>query len=203
MITRKLTTALSLSSHPADNCQSIHPANDVMITITVTDFNSFSQDFYDSVINALPFHRLRCTKCGHSGCLTIHGYYKRSVSSSGGKYVLKICRVFCSECGRTHAILLSSFVPYQQVSADVQRRIANALESGKNPNSVCTPEGSIDENNVKAVIRRYQKHWKERLLSEKISLSEIAHLICSCFSFFSTQFMQIRRGFNQLFSIPT
>ena len=173
-----------------------------MITITVTDFNSFSQDFYDSVINALPFHRLRCTKCGHSGCLTIHGYYKRSVSSSGGKYVLKICRVFCSECGRTHAILLSSFVPYQQVSVDVQRRIAKALESGKNPNSVCTPEGSIDENNVKSVIRRYQKHWKERLLSEKISLSETAHLVCSCFSFFLPSLCRLGGASTSFFLYP-
>lgn len=49
-----------------------------MITISVKDYNQISQDYYDSIINSLQFHRLTCS-CGHSACLTIHGYYRRGV----------------------------------------------------------------------------------------------------------------------------
>ena len=53
-----------------------------MITLTVKDCNSFSQDYYDSMIASLQFHQLTCS-CGHSGCLTIHAYYKRKVRTQG------------------------------------------------------------------------------------------------------------------------
>ena len=53
---------------------------ETMILISVSNYNQFSQDYYDSVINSLPFHRLTCS-CGHSACLSIHrrhGYARRN-----------------------------------------------------------------------------------------------------------------------------
>lgn len=49
-----------------------------MITITVPFDNPLNQKTYENLINTLQFHQLQCT-CGHSGCLTIHGYYPRSL----------------------------------------------------------------------------------------------------------------------------
>ncbi|MGN0433983.1 MAG: hypothetical protein ACI4EB_05550 [Bilifractor sp.] len=40
--------------------------------------------------------------------MRIHGYYRRFVKASAGKMALRILRLRCTECGRTHAVLLSS-----------------------------------------------------------------------------------------------
>ena len=174
-----------------------------MITVTVKECNTISQDFYDTVINSLQFHQLTCT-CGHSGCLTIHAYYSRKVKLPDGSSIrLRILRVKCSECGRTHAILLSSLVPCSQISLSIHLTITQAYEDSQNPLVACTDSGSIDENHVKRIIRTYLCHWKERLLSARITLSSIGDLVCGCFSFYSAQFMQIRRTPNTLFAIPT
>lgn len=98
---------------------SIH---NTMITIFVRDCNQISQSFYDSVIYDLQLHQLTCS-CSHSACLSVHGYYKRTVKLSSGAIRLRVCRVKCSECGATHALLLSSMVPYSQIPLSDQQRI--------------------------------------------------------------------------------
>lgn len=173
-----------------------------MITVFVTDCNQFSQSFYNSVINSIQFHRLTCS-CGHSGCLHIHGYYNRSVKTPSGKQFLRICRLQCFECKSTHAILLSSLVPYSQISLLDQRQICIDYDTGKSPADLCEQNPLIDENNVKSVRRAYRRRWKEMLLSLHISFFPIPQLILSCFSLYSAQFMQIHHGTNLLFSLTT
>ena len=173
-----------------------------MILISVKDYNQFSQDYYDSVINSLQFHRLKCS-CGHSACLSIHAYYTRSIFLPDGVYSLRICRVRCSECGRTHALLLSSIVPYDRISLSDQHTVVCAYEDGSDRNAVCDQNPSVDENNVKSIIRRYTRFWLQRLLSESIPFREIPSLIRSCFSFYSMQFMQIRKTATILFAQTT
>lgn len=174
----------------------------IMLTVQVQDFNTFTQEYYNSVISDLQMHRLKCS-CNRSGCLSIHGYYQRSVMAPSGKKCLTICRVRCSECGCTHALLLSSMVPYSQVSAETQRDIILAYEEDGAPQDLCSSGDGIDENNIKSVIRRYVKFWKQRLLAFRISLVHLPELISSCFSHYSGQFMQIRSTFNNLVALPT
>lgn len=173
-----------------------------MITISVENFNTFSQRFYDSVIALVQIHQLTC-KCGHSACLTIHGYYYRNVQTPEGKVMIRICRVKCSECGKTHALLLSSFVPYSQVPVGEQQEIAVSVEDGQPIREIYDDHPHIDDNCIKSIIRRYKKHWKERLVSESITLSPLPGLIRHCFTLYSAQFMQIRSTSNTLFSLPT
>lgn len=173
-----------------------------MITVIVQDFNNFSQDFYDSVVNSLQLHRIRCS-CGHSGCMVVHAYYERQIHSSDGSFTLRIQRLRCSECGRTHAVLLSSIVPYQQLPVEDQRLIVRAFDGHSGPMAVCTPQGAIDENNVKAVILRYRRHWRERLRAERIPLAPAAGLILRCFACYASQFLQVRRSANVLFADTT
>lgn len=174
-----------------------------MITVSVTKYNYFTQDFYDSVICSLQFHQLECPSCGHRGCLTIHGYYKRGMLTPDGLVYLRICRVKCSECGCTHALLPSSIVPYSRISTSDQHKIITAYKDHNGRNDVCNDNPSIDENDVKAVIRRYRLYWLQRLFCERIALSPFPNLIRQCFSLYSMQFMQIRRTVNSLFSRPT
>jgi len=55
-----------------------------------------------------------------------------------------------SECGAAHAILLSSIVPYSQISFSVQVNIAEKYDSHLDTVSVCESNPDIDENNIKA-----------------------------------------------------
>lgn len=174
-----------------------------MITVTTKECNTFSQDYYNSVIYSLPFHQLTCS-CGHRGCLTWHAYYHRTVKfADGSKLDLKVLRVRCSECGATHAILLSSIVPYSQIPLSVHLDAIEAHENSDGPLAACTENGSIDENNIKQIIRTYRRYWRQKLLSERIPRSPTRGLVTACFAFYSAQFMQIRSTFNTLYVRPT
>ena len=173
-----------------------------MITIFVKNCNQISQSFYDSLLWDLQLHQLVCS-CSHSACLSIHGYYKRSVKLPSGTIRLRSCRVKCSECGATHALLPSSLVPYSRISLSDQQQICTHYEEGKSSSAVCESNPSVDENNVKSVLRNYRLHWREKLRSLRIPLCPLERLVHSCFAWYSSQFMQIHRRANRLFGDTT
>lgn len=74
-------------------------------------------------------------------------------------------------------------------------------EEGKSAKPVLDRNCQIDESQVRHIIRRYKRFWKERLLSLRLSLSD--QLTEACLSVYSLQFMQIRRTWNSFFSPPT
>lgn len=174
----------------------------LMITLSVDICNPVSQDFYDKTIDNLQFHRLVCT-CGRSGCLTVHGYYDRSVKSGDSCLRLHICRVLCRECGRTHALLLSSLVPYSQIPIKEQMDIIRHSQSDSDFSPVMDNTPSIDESCVRSVIRRFKQHWKQRLVSEALIPVPDIRFISRCFSAFRRQFMQVKCTPNILFLTPT
>ena len=165
-----------------------------MITLFVEENNTLTPHFYNKIINNIQFHQLTCS-CGHSGCLSVHGYYNRYIKAPSGRLCFRICRVKCQCCGHTHAILLSSMVPYSQISLAEQVNIIH--------NSVMNDNPSIDENCYRYIIKQYLNYWKQKLLSERIFLSSIHTLTASCFSLFLRQFMQIKKTPNILFHNTT
>lgn len=173
-----------------------------MITLSVDICNPVSQDFYDKTIYDLQLHQLVYT-CGHSGCLTIHGHYDRSIKHGDSLLLLHICRVICSECGRTHALLLSSMVPYSPIPTLQQVDIIRHSETDSDFSEIMDSTPSIDESSVRSVIRRFRLHWKQRLLSESISPLPDTGFIRCCFSAFRRQFMQVKCTPNILFLTPT
>lgn len=89
-----------------------------MITIKTENYNHISQDFYNKIIDSLDLTLISCT-CGHSGSLIRHGSYKRKIPLKDRIITLTVVRVYCKHCGHTHALLLSSFVPYSQIPLTV------------------------------------------------------------------------------------
>lgn len=173
-----------------------------MITLFVEENNPLTPNFYNNVIANLQFHKLRCS-CGHAGCLSVHGYYYRYIRTSSDKLRFRICRVRCKVCGKTHALILSSFVPYSQISLKDHVDIIEAFESDSRTATLLHKKDSVDESNFRYVTRQYLKFWKQKLISEKIDLHPISCLILDCFKYFSRQFMQIRRTANLIFSCTT
>ena len=169
-----------------------------LLNLFVEENNHLTPNFYNNLINNLQLNRLTCT-CGHSGCLTIHGYYSRSLKTIEGKLPFRICRVICSCCHHTHAFLPSSIVPYSQISMKDHVEILSCHESKGKPDTLMNQNPIIDESNCRYIIRCFLKYWKQRLISERISLSDTAALVCNCFHSFSGQFMQIHCTPNILF----
>ena len=174
----------------------------IMITLFVEENNPITPSFYNSFLSTLQFHQLKCP-CGHAGGLSIHGYYHRQVKSSEGKLHFRICRVICEHCGKTHALLLSSMVPYSQLSLKDHLEIIAADEADAPTATLLKNNNSLDESTIRHVIHIYRKHWKQRLVSFSISIGLISVLIRQCFHIYSRQFMQIKRTTNYLFPDTT
>lgn len=168
-----------------------------MITLYVSENNPITQNFYDDLVD-LNLHRLTCS-CGHAGCLSKHARYYRHLTIEGDKVPFEICRVRCSICGKTHAILLSCMVPYSQISFSDQLSIIAAYESDNPESDGLKSCNDVDENNLKYIIRQYLKYWRQKLLSLRISISDANELIKNCFQHFGRQFMQIKKTYNNLF----
>lgn len=165
-----------------------------------TDSFKLSQDYYNRVIFSLPIRQLECS-CGEAGSLTFYGFYNRKVKSDGDMIVLRIQRVKCKKCGKTHAILLTSLVPCSQISLQDQQKIIYDASGPGRHSGVMERNPLVDENNARHILRQFRKHWKERLLS--LGLSVVDRLVRPCFLHFSMQFMQVRRIPNVLFCLPT
>ena len=173
-----------------------------MITVKTENYNLISQDFYNKTIDSLDLNLIPCT-CGHSGCLIRYGSYKRKVQLANEVFSLSIVRVYCKSCGHTHALLLSSMVPYSQIPLSLHVHLIHAYEHRIGFQNILAGQYLVDENNLKSVIRSYRLHWKQRLLSMGIPLPDIPSLVSRCFSHFSRQFMQIKSTPNTLFILPT
>ena len=173
-----------------------------MITIKTENYNHISQDFYNKTIDSLNLALIPCT-CGHSGSLIRYGSYKRKIQLKDSIITLTVVRVYCKHCGHTHALLLSSFVPYSQIPLTVHISSVLAYEQNSSVGSVLEEQCCIDENNIRSIIRSYRLHWRERLLSAGLTLFEPALLVTGCFSHFLRQFMQIKTTCNKLFLLPT
>lgn len=69
-------------------------------------------EFSDRELGRL--HEARCPYgCGRN-CLRIHGYYARCVEMRGRVSRVRITRLSCSRCGRTHALFGVGIVPYSR-----------------------------------------------------------------------------------------
>ena len=96
-----------------------------MIHVNLHHCNIFSEDFapksaewitlYAQFIQNLNVFTLECNHCHWRGTCIRHGYYWRSYLLSVGDLTgsrIRILRVKCKHCGKTHAILPEEIVPY-------------------------------------------------------------------------------------------
>lgn len=175
-----------------------------MITIEIPDIASrtISQKAYDNIIASLYLPNIQCP-CGHTGGLVHHGSYERTVKAPDGAFRLRICRVKCTFCGHTHAILPSSVIPYSQIPLKEQVDIIHSYEQKSGYTEILSSNLSIDENNIQSVILRYRRFWHQVLRLFQLSLYPIPKLIKQCYSAFQKQFMQIKNIPNSFIAIPT
>lgn len=165
-----------------------------MITINVEDFNmEITQESYDEIINNIDRNRLCCPKCNHFD-MVIHGYYDRPVKTKDGIIRIVIVRVKCKSCDCTHALLLSSIVPYGSVTLKDQIRIVKNDEL----DSLLSDNPFISFDDVSRIKRNYKLHYLERLRSFSIKIDK--DIVSNCFLAFKRQFLQISCRSNILYT---
>lgn len=169
-----------------------------MITYYTDNFNNKIQNLYDNINSELNVFSLKCL-CGLKGQIIRYGFYYRSIRTSIGIVELRVQRVFCKSCGHTHAILLSSMIPYSQFSLNDMLSIIRSV-SFEDLDKLMIENPYIDESNIAYIKKQFDRHWKQRLLSECIALDE--SLVFQCFLHYGRQFMQIKCTRNILFT-PT
>lgn len=148
---------------------------------------------YDSIIDNIPFASIKCTNCYHSG-FQKHCYYYRTLYNSYSRSFtrIKILRLICPNCGKTHAFLLSSMIPYSKFPLDLTIDICQ-LASEKQIREFLDLHIEIILDTLRSMKRRFRLFWKQRLLSCDISF-DIFSITNKCIAFFQRQFMQNHCG---------
>lgn len=170
-----------------------------MITVMLKNFNMFDENFelsqglYDDCLSQFDINSLSCS-CSQSHCLHKHGYYLRKIRTSHGLINLKILRVKCACCGRTHAIMLSCIIPFSQFLLNQMLKMIKTPISALNYFLITF---NIDDSHVRYIKKMFHFHWKECLDNFNSSFNE--HLSSFCFRHFQCQFMQIRALSNIAF----
>lgn len=77
----------------------------------------FNQKSYSDSINRLDLASIQCS-CGNSNCMKVHGYYLRSVFSFVSQIKIRVVRVQCTSCHKTHVILIESMIPFSLLDRD-------------------------------------------------------------------------------------
>ena len=103
----------------------ILPSLDKMIILTLKKkINAFSKYFnkssfqktYSSLVSSIDFSKIVCPCSSNSW--DIHAYYDRNISFCGEKIKVRILRIKCRHCGKTHAVLIEDMIPYSSFSGE-------------------------------------------------------------------------------------
>lgn len=99
------------------------------LILSTKKLENMINELYLEEINSIDFNHVVCHKCKATGDYEVKGYYERYIIINTYKLKIKVLRIKCKNCGRTHAILFLDFIPYYQLSSlDSQEIINNNFE---------------------------------------------------------------------------
>ncbi len=75
-------------------------------------FSNYINSIYQSNVNNKDLNRCKCSKCNATGNFEIKGYYYRNIIICFTKVKIRITRVKCSSCNRTHSLFFEDIIPY-------------------------------------------------------------------------------------------
>lgn len=164
-----------------------------MITIINDKINKLTENNYKIFLSSINTSSLRCS-CGKKGCLINHGFYTRDVITIDNSFSIKVLRVKCSSCGKTHAIVPHLIVPYSKLSLDLILLLIRTKQSNRHKAlSTIIPITylPLDESHIRYILKSFNLYWKEMLISIGTTIFEdLAHISSSCLFHFKRQFMQ-------------
>lgn len=88
----------------------------IILRHTNINFNINFQKEYHKLLSNINLSKIECS-CRHHDWTT-HCQYKRYIDFFGLKLRIKINRIRCLHCGKTHAILIENIIPYSCINQD-------------------------------------------------------------------------------------
>ena len=162
----------------------IYQKGSIMVSYKVSDFNPKLDDYEKIIIN-LEVKQLKCPNCG-SCDMERHGYYKRYIIINGIKYPIRILRIRCKECGKTHAVLPSFVVPYLHYPIEELSTMIIKLDNNE--------KLDLYDHEIRQVKKIY-KLWMKKIRSLEVRISDkLSELIKVFSSTFKRCYMQIHQG---------
>lgn len=106
-----------------------------------------------------------CRQCGYSGNLHRHACYYRTVICRDVTARVRIQRVICPCCGKTHAIIPSDLIPYYQHTLSTILNLLELIRIKKNSYSMVVDSfkkfnPSFSIAHINQYIRRFQSNFK-------------------------------------------
>lgn len=167
-----------------------------MISLKVDKFKGeLNQQLYDNYISLIDVHSLMCTCGSHDN--VIHGYYKRKVRTDKNNIEIRIVRVKCKCCGKTHAVLISLIIPYKSVCLNTSIRIIKK----DNIDSLMIDNVKIDEQLIYRIRKVFNERYKKWMSLSRLSFDD--DLVLKSFIDFKSNFLQVRKGFYNLIGDST
>ena len=78
---------------------------------------NINQKNYDRFVDSINFDSILCPHC-HQHSWSFHASYYRYLDFLGRRIRIRISRVKCNSCDKTHAILIESMLPFSCLSHD-------------------------------------------------------------------------------------
>lgn len=142
-----------------------------MITIFVPSDTPITPTIYKKILYCISLSKLKCT-CAAIGQFIFYGTYHRFIKNDYSKYRLQICRIKCKNCCHTHAILLSTLVPYSQhplieyiYTIDFfEKRITSNVYNKPSIKCMLDKIKTMDDNDMHHIYRQYRRYWRKHIL---------------------------------------
>lgn len=83
----------------------------------LSDNNSFKslktlfQNHYNAIVLSFNYSHITCDQCNCNDW-SFHAYYFRYINFHGFKFKIRICRIICKSCHKTHAIFIAGIIPF-------------------------------------------------------------------------------------------
>ena len=160
----------------------------IIIHSSHVNIDTHLQAAYSSIICSIDLTILECPSCSHIGT-TAHGYYFHQFFTANGKISILIKRVKCRHCGKTHALLLSCFVPYYRLPMDSILLIIKEKKL-RTIQQLHTLIPYVSVEYILYILRLFRRYWKGRIDSYFIPVDDLIHK--RCIDLFNKPFMQSR-----------
>ncbi len=164
-----------------------------MIVVLRQTVKEISQKIYNQMLKKLNRQKIQCSECKQFG-FNIHSYYDHhfKIAGQSQKRNVVITQLICPHCGKTHAVLLCTMVPWSQITLEDTIRIIEA-KNDEETRQLMYENEVITVEDVKRIRRVFRREWKERLKGFNINIDD--DLSENCIKWHKRQFMQNHCGF--------
>lgn len=185
------------------------PFGIIMITLNIKKSNTFFKETIQNYLNIVNFGALECPNC-HSHDICRWGFYHRNIiffsdesKSNLESDIIKIQRVRCKSCGKTHALLPIGVIPYKQLTTEIVIEIILSISSTSIENTF-SKFNFISESTIKKIWLDFKKkHYSllsiitktRNVLDSIYIIKDNIRTQISYIHHYNRTFMQIKLGY--------